>query len=126
MSKIVEELRYTESHEWVKKDGDRFVIGITDYAQQEMGEIVMVELPATGKVARGQALGVMEAVKTAEDFYSPLDGEVVEVNTALDDNPALVNEDPYGAGWLVAIRADDPSQYDELLTADQYRGIAGE
>lgn len=127
MSRILEGLRYTESHEWVKKDGDRFVMGITDHAQHEMGEIVMVELPGVGgKASRGQALGALEAVKTAEDFYSPLDGEVVEVNTELDGNPALVNEDPYGAGWLVAIKADNPSQFDDLLTPDQYRGIAGE
>ncbi len=84
-------------------------MGITDHAQHEMGEIVMVELPGVGgKASRGQALGALEAVKTAEDFYSPMDGEVVEVNTELDGNPALVNEDPYGAGWLVAIRADNP------------------
>jgi glycine cleavage system H protein len=127
MSRIDEGIRYTESHEWVKKDGDEYIMGITDHAQHEMGEIVMVELPAQGAQAvRGEALGALEAVKTAEDFYAPLDGKVVKVNSELDGNPALVNEDPYGAGWLVAIKAVDPAQFDELLSPDQYRALAGE
>lgn len=127
MSRIDEGIRYTESHEWVKKDGDNYVMGITDHAQHEMGEIVMVELPAKGaKAVRGEAFGALEAVKTAEDFYAPLDGTVVKANSELDGNPALVNEDPYGEGWLVVIKAVDPGQYDELLSPDQYRALAGE
>ncbi len=127
MSRIDEGIRYTESHEWVKKDGEDYIMGITDHAQHEMGEIVMVELPAQGAQAvRGEALGAIEAVKTAEDFYAPLDGKVVKVNGELDGNPGLVNEDPYGEGWLVVIRAVDPAQYDELLSPDQYRTLAGE
>lgn len=127
MSKIEEGLRYTESHEWVRKDGDRFVMGLTDHAQHEMGEIVMVELPGKGSPAvKGQAMGALEAVKTAEDFYAPLDGTVAGVNTELDGNPALVNEDPYGAGWLVEIQADKPEQYDELLSPQQYRALVGQ
>ncbi len=127
MSNIVDGIRYTESHEWVKKNGDHYVMGITDYAQHEMGEIVMVELPAVGAQAvRKQPLGALEAVKTAEDFYAPMDGTVASVNSDLDGNPALVNEDPYGAGWLVAIKASNPAQFDELLSPDQYRSLAGE
>lgn len=127
MSKINEGIRYTESHEWVKRDGENYVMGITDHAQHEMGEIVMVELPAKGaQTVRGEALGALEAVKTAEDFYAPLDGTVVKVNGELDGNPALVNEDPYGEGWLVVIKAVDPAQYDELLSPDKYRSLAGE
>ncbi|MFO7626910.1 MAG: glycine cleavage system protein GcvH [Candidatus Fermentibacteraceae bacterium] len=127
MSRIDEGIRYTESHEWVKKDGENYIMGITDHAQHEMGEIVMVELPAQGAQAvRGEALGAIEAVKTAEDFYAPLDGKVVKVNSELDGNPALVNEDPYGKGWLLVIKAVDPAQYDELLSPDQYRALAGE
>ena len=127
MSRIDEGIRYTESHEWVKKDGDEYTMGITDHAQHEMGEIVMVELPAQGAQAvRGEALGAIEAVKTAEDFYAPLDGRVVKVNSELDGNPGLVNEDPYGEGWLLVIKAVDPAQYDELLSPEQYRALAGE
>lgn len=127
MSRIDEGIRYTESHEWVKKNGDEYTIGITDHAQHEMGEVVMVELPAQGAQAvRGEALGAIEAVKTAEDFYAPLDGKVVKVNSELDGNPGLVNEDPYGEGWLLVIKAVDPAQYDELLSPEQYRALAGE
>lgn len=127
MSRIDEGIRYTESHEWVKKDGDEYIMGITDHAQHEMGEIVMVELPAQGAQAvRKEVLGVLEAVKTAEDFFAPIDGRVVKVNSELDGNPGLVNEDPYGEGWLVVIKASDTTQYDELLSPDQYRALAGE
>lgn len=127
MSRIEEGIRYTESHEWVKKDGENYIMGVTDYAQHEMGDIVMVELPADGTQAvRGEPLGAIEAVKTAEDFYAPLDGKVVKVNDELDGDPALVNRDPYGEGWLVVIKASDPAQYDELLTPEQYRALSGE
>lgn len=127
MSRIQDDVRYTETHEWVRKDGDRFVMGITDHAQQQLGDVVMVELPQAGtKTFRGSPLGVIEAVKTAADFMAPLDGTVLEVNTELDGNPELVNKDPFGEGWLVVIQADNPGQYQELITPDRYRSLSGE
>lgn len=127
MSNIPENVRYTETHEWVRKDGDKFVIGLTDHAQHEMGEIVMAELPEVGAEAtKGDAMGGLEAVKTAEDFYAPLDGEVAAVNEELESNPALVNEEPFTGGWLFAIKASDDSQFDGLLTAEEYKTHIGE
>jgi glycine cleavage system H protein len=127
MSSIPEDVRYTETHEWVRKDGDRYVVGLTDHAQHEMGEIVMAELPEIGAEAtKGDAMGGLEAVKTAEDFYAPLDGEVTAVNGELDGNPSLINEEPFGGGWLFALRASDDSQFDSLLTAEEYKTHIGE
>lgn len=127
MSSFPENVRYTETHEWVRREGDRFYVGLTDHAQHEMGEIVMVELPETGgELTRGDAAGGLEAVKTAEDFFAPMDGEVLEVNPQLESNPALVNEDPYGEGWLFSMKAFDDSQYDELLAAEDYKIHTGE
>jgi glycine cleavage system H protein len=127
MSRIDENVRYTESHEWVRKDGDRYVIGISDYAQHQLGDIVMVELPQVGaRAVRGQPLGVIEAVKTATDFMAPMDGSVLEVNSELDSSPETVNAEPYGAGWLVAVKADNEAQFQDLLTPEQYRSLAGE
>lgn len=127
MSNIPENVRYTETHEWVRKDGDKFVIGLTDHAQHEMGEIVMAELPEVGAEAtKGDAMGGLEAVKTAEDFYAPLDGEVAAVNEELESNPALINEEPFAGGWLFAIKASDDSQFDGLLTAEEYKTHIGE
>ena len=127
MSNIPENVRFTETHEWVRKDGDNFVVGLTDHAQHEMGEIVMAELPEAGTEAtKGDSMGGLEAVKTAEDFYSPMDGEVVAVNEELEANPALINEDPYAGGWLFSIKASDASQFDGLLTAEEYKIHIGE
>lgn len=127
MSNIPENVRFTETHEWVRKDGDKYTVGLTDHAQHEMGEIVMVELPAPGTdLTREEAAGGLEAVKTAEDFFAPMDGEVLEANADLEGNPALVNEDPYGAGWLFSLKASDDSQFEELLTADDYKAHIGE
>lgn len=128
MSEIPENLRYTETHEWVRKETDGgFTMGITDHAQSEMGEIVMVEMPPGGfSCDAGDALGSLEAVKTAEDFMAPMDLEVAGTNDALDDNPDLVNQDPYGKGWLVRYTAQDPSQFDDLMTADEYANHIGE
>ncbi len=127
MSNIPENVRYTETHEWVRKDGDKYVIGLTDYAQHEMGEIVMAELPEVGAEAtKGDAMGGLEAVKTAEDFYAPMDGEVVAVNEELEANPALINEDPFAGGWLFVIKVSDDSQFDGLLTAEEYKTHIGE
>lgn len=127
MSNIPENVRYTETHEWVRKDGDNYVIGLTDHAQHEMGEIVMAELPEVGAEAtRGDSMGGLEAVKTAEDFYAPLDGEVAAVNEELEANPALINEEPFAGGWLFAIKASDGTQFDGLLTPEEYKTHIGE
>jgi glycine cleavage system H protein len=127
MSSIPDDVRYTETHEWVRRDGERFVIGLTDHAQTEMGEIVMVELPEINSQAvKGQTLGALEAVKTAEDFYSAISGTVAEVNTDLEASPDLINEDPYGKGWLVVVKGADLSHFDSLMTAEQYASFIGE
>jgi len=127
MSNVPETVRYTETHEWVRKDGNSYVVGLTDHAQHEMGEIVMAELPEVGSEAtRGDAMGGLEAVKTAEDFYAPMDGEVISVNEELEANPSLINDDPYKGGWLFAIKASNESQFDDLLTAEEYLTHIGE
>jgi len=127
MASIPDDLRYTESHEWVRDLGDNeYAMGITDHAQDQMGEIVMVELPAPGEFPAGDVLGSLEAVKTAEDFYAPFDCRVVRVNSDLEDAPALVNEDPYGRGWLVRIAAKDASGFLRLKTAAEYASLIGE
>lgn len=128
MSSIPGDLRYTKNHEWVRLGADGNVtMGITDHAQELMGEIVMVELPLAGQDLRaGQSAGVLEAVKTAEDFYAPVDGKVVAANEALESDPGLVNRDCYGEGWLITIHPSNPSQFEGLLDAGQYRELAGE
>ncbi len=127
MSNIPENVRFTETHEWVRREDGKYIVGLTDHAQHEMGEIVMAELPETGTdITRGDAVGGLEAVKTAEDFYAPMDGEVTGVNGELESNPSLVNEDPYGSGWLFAFTASEESQFDELLSADDYKAHIGE
>jgi glycine cleavage system H protein len=125
MSDIPEGLKYTEEHEYVRETeaADEFVIGITDYAQGELGDVVFVELPSPGdSFARMDVFGTIEAVKAVSDLYSPLSGEVVAVNEALNDDPALVNSDPYGEGWMVRIRARDMSELDGLLSDTDYAG----
>ena len=125
MADIPSDLLYTEEHEYVKPtpDPDIVAIGITDYAQGELGDVVFVELPAVGtKVARAQAFGVIESVKTASDLYSPAAGEIVAVNDALAERPELVNDDPYGEGWLMRVRLADPATAGEgLRDAGSYR-----
>ena len=120
--------RYTSEHEWIKPDAeDHYVVGITAFAQDQLGDIVYVELPKAGtRIEAGQAFGVVESVKTASDLYAPVSGEVVEVNAQLADEPQVVNDDPYSAGWMIKIRADDPAQVDALLSADQYSAETGE
>lgn len=116
------DLRYTESHEWVRDDGDgTFTVGITDHAQQALGELVYAELPQAGRrVSKGEACAVVESTKAASDVYAPLDGEVVAVNEALADAPQTVNEAPFAAGWLFRIRPADPAALAGLMTADAY------
>ncbi|MBM7335229.1 MAG: glycine cleavage system protein GcvH [Alcanivorax sp.] len=122
MSEIPAELRYRQSHEWVRVDGDVAVVGITDHAQDAMGDLVYVELPDVGQVfAAGDEAGVVESVKAASDIYAPVSGEITEINEALDDEPELVNNDPYAGGWLFKIKMADDGELKEMLTADQYQ-----
>lgn len=123
---VPEELRYTADHEWLRREGDEAVMGITAYAAEELGDIVFVELPEPGRrLATGEALGVIESVKTASDLYAPAGGEVLEVNAALAGRPELVNDEPYGGGWMVRLRLDDPASADGLLDAAAYRDQVG-
>ena len=119
--------RYTTEHEWIKAEGEHYVVGITAFAQDQLGDIVYVELPKVGdRVEAGKAFGVIESVKTASDLYAPISGEVVEVNAELVDQPQTVNDDPFNAGWMIKLRAEDPSQLESLLTAEQYSEQTGE
>jgi glycine cleavage system H protein len=119
---IPSELRYTREDEWCRAEGKRVIIGVTDYAQQQLGDIVFVELPAVGTaIEKGEPFGVIESVKAVSDLYAPLSGEVVEVNPALADHPENVNEDCYADGWMIAIEANDPSEVEALLDAASYR-----
>ncbi len=119
--KINEDLLYTKEHEWAKIEGDIAIVGITDYAQEQLGDIVYVELPEIGKkVKKMEAVATLEAVKTAADVYSPFSGEIVEVNSALKERPELINQDPYGSGWLFKIRLDNPEEKNDLMNADEY------
>ena len=124
---IPDELRYTAEHEWVAINGSVASIGITDYAQQALGDVVYVSVPAPGtRVTAGEPCGEVESTKSVSDIFSPVDGEVSEVNPDLDDDPALVNSDPYGAGWLMKIQLDDPDNEAGLLTADEYAALTKE
>jgi glycine cleavage system H protein len=129
MSGIPEVLKYTEEHEFVRsaESEDEIVVGITDYAQGELGDVVYVELPSVGdSFKRMEVFGTIEAVKAVSDLYCPVSGEVVAVNEALEEDPALVNTDPYGEGWMIRLKVQDPSGLDELLDADAYRAIVDE
>jgi glycine cleavage system H protein len=129
MSDIPAELKYSEEHEYLKPTGEAgvYYVGITDYAQGELGDIVFVELPGVGdQLKRSDTFGTVEAVKAVSDLYSPVDGEVVAINDALDADPSLVNTDPYGEGWMLQIRVSDAGQLDELLDADGYAAHIGE
>ncbi|WP_103663810.1 glycine cleavage system protein GcvH [Gracilimonas amylolytica] len=122
---IPADLKYTREHEWIKDNGDGTVtVGITDFAQGELGDIVFVELePEGSEFSQDDTFGTVEAVKTVSDLYAPVDGEIAEINEALEDEPELVNDDPYGEGWMVKIKLSDPDQLDDLLTADEYEEV---
>lgn len=123
MANVPPDLKYTKTHEWVKVDGDVATVGLTDYAQSELGDIVYVDLPSTGRVvSAGDSFGSVESVKTVSDAYAPVSGEVVEVNDSLGAQSELLNSDPYGKGWMVKIRLSDPSQTGSLLDAQSYQG----
>ncbi len=119
--------RYTAEHEWIKPEGEHYVVGITAFAQDQLGDIVYVELPKVGdQLEAGRAFGVIESVKTASDLYAPIAGEVVAVNSELVDQPQTVNDDPYEAGWMIKIRPADSTQVEQLLSAEQYSEQTGE
>jgi glycine cleavage system H protein len=123
MSKIVAGLLYSESHEWVKVDGNIAIIGVSDYAQSELGDITYVDMPSEGDtVARGEELGALESVKTAADIISPVSGTVIATNNAVEDDPSLINADPY-TNWIVKVEMSDTSELDGLLSAAKYETI---
>lgn len=121
-----QELKYTKDHEWVRVDGDHAIIGITDFAQSELGDIVYVDINTIGDaIEQNQVFGTVEAVKTVSDLFMPVTGELVELNPALENNPELVNKDPFGQGWMVKVKMADPGQAAGLLSADDYRSLTG-
>jgi glycine cleavage system H protein len=121
-----EELKYTKDHEWVKVEGDTITVGITDFAQSELGDIVYLEIETVGEsVDQGEVFGTVEAVKTVSDLFMPVSGEVIEWNESLEDAPESVNESPYDDGWIVKIKVDSASQLDELLSASAYKELIG-
>jgi glycine cleavage system H protein len=124
---LPKELRYSEEHEWVRVEGDKVRVGITDFAQSELGDIVFVELPEVGaEVTANEPFGSVESVKTVSELYAPISGKVVEVNEELNDNPEFVNESPYEKAWMIVIEPSDLSEVDNLLTAEQYEAMINE
>ena len=126
-SNIPENISYSDSHEWIQVESDIATIGITDFAQSELGDIVFVELPEIGEYTkRGETFGTVEAVKTVEDLIAPLSGEVLEANETLEEDAEQINKDPYGAGWMIKIRIEDEEQLEELLSPSEYADIINE
>jgi glycine cleavage system H protein len=124
MSKVPAELKYTREHEWAKVEGDRARIGITDFAQEQLGDVVFVELPKVGaRVTAMQSFGVVESVKAVSDLFAPLSGEVVEVNAELAKKPETVNADPYGQGWMIVVKYADARELDTLMSASEYEKL---
>ena len=123
---VPENLKYTAEHEWIRVEGDEVVVGVTDFAQGELGDVVFIEIETEGEtLAIGDAFGTIEAVKTVSDLYMPVDGEVVEVNAALEDTPELVNSEPFEGGWMIRVKLADPSQLDNLMSAEDYKALIG-
>ena len=126
MANVPADLKYAKSHEWVRVEGSEATVGITDHAQHELTDVVFVELPPVGKkVKAGESCAVVESVKTASDIYSPVSGEVIAINQAVVDNPALVNTEPYSGGWFYRIKMANPSEAQALLSAETYRAQIG-
>lgn len=122
-----EDLKYSKEHEWVLVEGKTATIGITEYAQDQLGDIVFVELPAVGdKTSKEDAFGVVESVKAVSDVYAPVSGTVIEVNDDLPENPEIINEDPYGDGWMIKLDLSDPDELDDLMTAEEYEAYVAE
>ena len=123
---IKPELKYTKDHEWISIDGDNATIGITDYAQGELGDIVYVEIEALGEeLEKEEIFGSVEAVKTVSDLFLPVSGEITELNEGLEDNPELINDDPYGEGWIIKMKISNQSELSDLLSADDYKELIG-
>jgi len=121
---IVENLKYTKDHEWVKVEGDEAIVGITDFAQGELGDIVFVEVETEGEsLDQEEAFGTIEAVKTVSDLFMPVGGEVIEFNEELEDAPELINTDPFGKGWIIKVKMSDASELDGLMSADEYNAM---
>ena len=127
MAKVPAELKYTKEHEWAKREADRIRIGITEYAQEQLGDVVFVELPKVGaKVTAHKAFGVVESVKAVSDLFAPISGEVVEINGELPQKPETVNKDPYGKGWMIVVKPSSAGDWDQLLSAAQYEQFLAE
>jgi glycine cleavage system H protein len=123
---IPQNLKYSNDHEWLRIEGDEAFVGITDYAQHELGDIVFVDVDTEGEeIAEGEAFGSIEAVKTVSDLLMPVDGEVLEVNAALEDNAAAINSDPYNGGWIIKIKMTNPAQAEKLMDAEAYKKMLG-
>jgi|SRR5687768_12589173 glycine cleavage system H protein len=121
MANVPADLKYTQDHEWAKKEGERIRVGITAFAQEQLGDVVFVELPKVGaKVTQRQSFGVVESVKAVSDLFAPVSGEVAEVNGALPTTPETVNQDPYGKGWMIVVKPSNAAEWDQLLTGAQY------
>lgn len=123
--KLDQNAKYQDSHEWARKEGDLIVCGISDHAQESLSDVVYVEFPEVGdSFSQGDTFGVVESVKAASDLYMPMSGEIVAVNEALEDEPELVNSDPYGAGWMIKFKPSDPDEWDGLLSPEDYEKVA--
>ena len=121
---IPNDLKYTKEHEWVRTDGNILIVGITDHAQSELGDIIFIEFPELNKqISKDEPFGTIEAVKTVADLFAPVTGKILEINEALEDSPELVNSDTYGEGWIVKITDIDYSQFDDLLDSEKYKGM---
>ena len=124
---IPQELKYTKDHEWIKVDGNEATIGITDFAQKELGDIVYVEIETEGEeLGQGDVFGTVEAVKTVSDLFMPISGKIIAFNEELESEPEIVNSDPYGNGWMIKVAISDPSAADNMLSADQYQSMVSE
>ena len=127
MANVPTDLKYTREHEWAKKEGARVRVGITHFAQEQLGDVVFVELPKAGaKVTQNKGFGVVESVKAVSDLFAPLSGEVVEINAALPKSPEVVNQDPYGKGWMIVLAPSEAKEWDNLLTPEQYEKLIAE
>ncbi|MDA0885669.1 MAG: glycine cleavage system protein GcvH [Bacteroidetes bacterium] len=123
---VPEELRYTQEHEWVKLDGNIATVGITDFAQSELGDIVYLEIDTLGaEINSNDVFGTVEAVKTVSDLFMPVNGKVIDVNPSLEDNPEVVNDDPYGEGWIIKVEVSNPSDIDNLMSYEEYKNLIG-
>jgi glycine cleavage system H protein len=122
---IPENLKYTKDHEWVKVEGNTGTIGVTEFAQGELGDVIYVDVTATDAVSKGDSCGTIEAVKTVSDIFAPVSGKIIEVNTKINDNPAVVNQDPYGEGWMLKVELSNPDELKDLMDAPAYKELVG-